>query len=166
MRPIIFLDIDGVVNTLQINTQPFDGRRGQVERDGFYFDLCNESDGRVSNLQAVQWLNKLCIEHSADIVISSTWRRFEKEYTVEQCLRNSGLLDEIKVIGATPYTGGERGGEIELWLQEHYPDGNVKFVILDDDSDMGNLAQYLVRCNCDHGFGYPEYRAASVILNS
>ncbi len=164
MDKIIFLDIDGVVNTLMISTEPFNTRRGNISRDGFYFDLCDSSDGRVSNQQAVIWLNKLCKDTGAKIVISSTWRRFEKEYTTEQCLRNSGLLPEIEIIGATPYIGGERGDEIQDWLEEHYPEGNVDFVILDDDSDMGELVSHLVRCNVDHGFGYPEYRAAARIL--
>jgi len=164
MDKIIFLDIDGVVNTLMISDQPFDTLRGVVERDGFYFCLCNSDDGMVSNQQAIMWLNKLCKDTGAKIVISSTWRRFERKYTTEQCLRNSGLLSEIEVIGATPYTGGERGDEIQEWIEKYYPKGNVRFVILDDDSDMGDLISHLVRCNVDHGFGYPEYRAAVRIL--
>ena len=39
MDKLIFLDIDGVVNTLQISTKPFDTNRGQISRDGFYYEL-------------------------------------------------------------------------------------------------------------------------------
>lgn len=72
MKNLIFLDIDGVVNTLMISTKPFDTNRGQISRDGFYYELCNSSDKRVSNTQAVMWLNKLCKIVDAEIVISST----------------------------------------------------------------------------------------------
>ena len=53
------------------------------------------------------WLNKLCKETGAKIVISSTWRFCEREGepTTEDCLRNSGLLPEIEIIGKTPRLG-------------------------------------------------------------
>lgn len=71
---VVFLDIDGVVNTLIIDTKPFETDRGQISRDGFYYKLNMPDDGEVSNRQAVMWLNKLCKETNAKIVITSTWR--------------------------------------------------------------------------------------------
>ena len=164
---IIFLDIDGVVNTLQIDINPYPNGRKSVDSI-FYYDICSESDERVSNRQAIMWLNKLCLETRAMIVITSTWR-LHTPYNVEQCLRNSGLLDEIKIIGKTPRIGdGCRGDEISWWLGSKFgEDSNkVSFVILDDDSDMGELIDHLVQCNTYHGFGYPEYDKAKTILNN
>ena len=46
MERLLFLDIDGVVNTHMIYSKPIEGRR-MVEKDGFYFDLCWPNDGRV-----------------------------------------------------------------------------------------------------------------------
>ena len=49
---VVFLDIDGVVNTLIIDTKPFKTERGQVSRDGFYYKLNIErrGDNRSINL--------------------------------------------------------------------------------------------------------------------
>ena len=84
---IVFLDIDGVVNNLYIDES----------LEPKYF---SESDGKVSNEQAVRWLNKLCLEADAHIVITSTWRHAGLEICRE-CLYNSGL-DNTLVIVALP----------------------------------------------------------------
>lgn len=166
MNKLIFLDIDGVVNTLIIGDKPFDNSGyGHINRDGFYYDLCGTEDGRVSNKQAVLWLNKLCKDSGAKIVISSTWRFCERIFTTEQCLRNTGLLPEIEIIGKTPrIPHGCRGDEIAEYIRINYPNGVDAFVILDDDADMGDLIDHLVQCHVDHGFGAPEYRKALEIL--
>ena len=162
---LIFLDIDGVVNTLQINTSPYPTDRGNINREGFYYDLCDITDDRVSNTQAVMWLNKLCKETKAKIVISSSWRLFERKgHTVEKCLRNSGLLPDIDIIGATPHLSGERRGiEIQQWVDDNNFTGD--FVILDDDKDMEHLIDHLVWCNTHVGFGYQEYSKSLEVLN-
>lgn len=164
---IIFLDIDGVVNTRQIGIMPFPSACGKIRRkDGFFYDLCNNKDGRVSNIQAVMWLNKLCKDTGAKIVISSTWRFHDDEdFTTEDCLRNSGLLPEIEIIGKTPNAGTSiRGDDINNYLCTRCDPLNTSFVILDDDNDMGDLIDYLVLCDTDVGFGYNEYRKALEIL--
>ena len=163
MDKLIFLDIDGVLNTLMISDQPFEeSERGQIARGRFYFDLCSPSDKRVSNKQAVMWLNKLCLDSGARIVISSTWRAHME--VVEESLRNSGLFPEIEIIGATPRLGERRGVEILAWLDKHYPDKKPDYVILDDDNDMDGCMDHLVLCGVDHGFGYTEYYKALEIL--
>ena len=166
---LIFLDIDGVVNTIMLDIKPFEGARGIICVDGFYYDMCSNSDGRVSNRQAIMWLNKLCKETGAKIVISSTWRFCEREGepTTEDCLRNSGLLPEIEIIGKTPRLGygNCRGDEILTYLQKEFPQGVYSYVILDDDADMGECIDALVQCEVHRGFGYPEYKKALDILN-
>lgn len=52
-KNIVFLDIDGVVNTLQINDKPFENDKGVIYKDNFYFKMNNASDGEVSNKQAI-----------------------------------------------------------------------------------------------------------------
>lgn len=149
-RKIVFLDIDGVVNTLQIteDLQP-----------KYY----TEYDKKVGNEQAVRWLNKLCLESGAHIVISSSWRHAGLE-TCGNCLYNSGLDKKIKIIDKTPtHFNKDRGYEIKCWLKEH-PEV-YQFVILDDDSDMGSLADHLVKCDGTKGFLAEEYYRASEILD-
>lgn len=161
MRNIIFLDIDGVVNTIQIDTKPYEDKRRK--RGKFYFDMCNSRDKRVSNRQAIMWLNKLCIETKAEIVISSTWRIDSDLEELKEILTNSGLLSEIKIVGKTPWLSGQtRGEEINVYLQENK---NISaFVILDDDADMGDLKEHLVQTNTYVGFTYNEYLKAKKIF--
>lgn len=144
---VIFLDIDGVVNTLMISREPIGNSRGQIKRGEFYFDLCSPSDGRVSNTQAVLWLEKICRDNDCKIVLSSTWRH---DYALAvNALYNSGLSRDIKFIGKTPYLGTERGEEIAAFLRGH-PE-ITSFVILDDDRDMGELINHLVQTDVDAG---------------
>ena len=46
MDKLIFLDIDGVVNTLMISDNRLKKARGQIARGKVYFDLCSPSDKR------------------------------------------------------------------------------------------------------------------------
>ena len=162
MNNIVFLDIDGVVNTLQISDKPFDTSRGGIERNGFYFLLCHEGDEQVSNKQAIMWLNKLCLETKSKIVISSTWR-FSGLENCKKALYNSGLDKRIEIIDITSIDYARlRGIEIKNWLKYHKDIKN--YVILDDDNDMGDLSDHLVLCNNHYGFNYPEYISAIDIL--
>ncbi len=145
---VIFLDIDGVINTLMISKEPFKYEgRGCIERDGYYYDLCNAQDGRVSNKQAVIWLDKICKDYNLSIVLSSTWR-YDFEQACE-CIYNTGLSRDIKIIGATPILHQLRGNEIQAYLDEH-PEIE-DFIILDDDSDMCHLIDHLIHCDPDAG---------------
>lgn len=149
-RKVVFLDIDGVVNTLQINEN----------LEPKYY---SENDGRVGNEQAVRWLSKLCLETGAHIVISSSWRHAGL-MACRNCLYNAGLDKRIKIIDKTPtYFNKERGYEIKCWLKEH-PEV-VQFVILDDDTDMEPFMKYLVKCDSSKGFLAEEYYKASEKLN-
>ena len=167
---LLFLDIDGVVNTHMIYSKPIEGRR-MVEKDGFYFDLCWPQDGRVSNEYAIRWLNKLCLEYNLKIVITSTWLIGHKIAEIEKALRNSGLDDKVCVYGgATTNYFKNRGVQIEAWMNEYEynPDKNV-WIILDDDTDMVSFKRdftpYLIKCDTYTGFGMKEYSKACELLD-
>lgn len=152
---VLFLDIDGVLNTFQIYKQPPSHipKEQLKELDGYYIDICNTSDLRVSNLQAVVWLEKICKELNLSIVISSTWRlQYDK---CVQSLRNSGLDNSIPIIGKTPTVGGYRGHEIEAWLKKH-PEV-TDFVIVDDDHDMEPYMDHLIDTDNEVGFNIRTY---------
>ena len=158
MRNVIFLDIDGIVNTLMIYKEPIKARR-LLQKDGYYFDLCYPQDRRVSNTQAVIWLEKLCKDFGADIVLSSTWR---KDFDLAcESLYNSGLSKDIKIIGATPWLGTLRGIEIKEWLKKNPCQA---FVILDDDSDMEDLVDHLVLVDNSAGFTSKDYGKAVALF--
>lgn len=146
---IIFLDYDGVVNTLwfqDVNGEP-------------NFNFPNQS--QVNNIQAVAWLNKLCRETGAKIVVTSTWRMSEN---YKECLYNAGLNKDVEILGKTPRLGTKRGIEIQHWLDENEELNIEKFVILDDDMDMEHLIDSLVVTDTHIGITYYTYFQALNML--
>ena len=146
---IIFLDYDGVVNTLwfqDVNGNP-----------NFNFP----SDNKVNNTQAIAWLNKLCRETGAKIVVTSTWRSVRN---YKECLYNAGLNKKIEILGKTKNLGIKRGIEIQNWLDTHKKLNIEKFVILDDDMDMEHLLDYLVVTDACIGINYYVYEKAKKLL--
>lgn len=125
MKPIVFLDIDGVITTMVTKY-------------------------RTGDPACVAQLNRITEVTGAAIVVSSTWRHAEN---IKEILAGWGITSEV--IGITPalnrwsesgiYIGVERGNEIAKWLADNPNDGCL--LILDDDSDMGELLPYLVRTN-------------------
>ena len=146
---IIFLDYDGVVNSLwfqDVNGEP-----------NFNFP----SDDKVNNTQAIAWLNKLCRETESKIVVTSTWR-YADNY--KECLYNAGLNKNIEILGKTEKLGTKRGTEIQKWLDENKKLNIEKFVILDDDIDMEHLIDYLVVTDGLIGMTYYAYDKAKKML--
>lgn len=140
---VIFLDIDGV-----LNSQPFVERRASFGWE----DLVDP--------RAVERLNRLVRSASAKIVISSSWRCQMDLDRVVSILRSHGL--EGDVIGATP-RGTSRPTEIQRWL-----DGAVvapeSMVILDDLPEMEHLSPYFVQTTWEEGLLEHHVDAALVIL--
>ena len=150
---VIFLDIDGVLNTMV--SLPL--REHFVEIEGTIVGF-NQLDK-----DAINQLNRVIGETEAKVVISSSWRIGCRTPAKWNCLiehlRNQGVVAEV--IGRTP-TYGEyvnlpgifaarfvRGDEIQLWLNDH---PEVKsFVIVDDDQDMAHLTNKLVRTKFETG---------------
>lgn len=165
MNKIVFLDIDGVVNTLMISQQPFNTPTGKIKRpDGYYYNICNSSDLYVSNKQAICWLNKICIESNASIVISSTWR-CDYNDTI-QSLLNSGLDPRIKILGATKHRpDNNRGKEILDFLSSHNL-LNIKYIVLDDDVyDLESCKNHLIHINGHVGLTIDDYYKALQMLS-
>ena len=141
---IIFLDYDGVVNTLWF--QEVDG-----EPD---FNFPNMI--QVNNTQAIAWLNKLYREYEYSIVVSSTWRYFDN---YKEALYSAGLNKDIKIIDTTQKGSFDekRGDEIQQWLDKNSQYEIEDFVILDDDSDMKHLTSHLIKTDSIIGFTFYEY---------
>jgi hypothetical protein len=167
---LLFLDIDGVVNTIMIYTEPQNITRGTINRDGYYFELCNLSDGYVSNKQALGWVSKLCTDYKLSIVITSTWLLGEDFDEVKDVLYRSGLKKEVPVIsGINTVLHCGRGIDIEHWLDvKGYDPDRTVMVILDDDRDMVGLKQdftkYLIQTDTYVGFTYRDYIKASELI--
>ena len=139
---IIFLDYDGVVNTLwfqDVNGEP-----------NFNFPRFEQ----VNNTQAIAWLNKLYREIPYSIVVTSTWR-MQDNY--KECLYKAGINKNIKILGKTKNLGTKRGIEIQDWLDNNKELQIENFVILDDDMDMEHLIDKLVLTDTMIGINYYIY---------
>lgn len=141
---VVFLDYDGVVNI------PMWDEQGES---------CNYSHpfgGRVNCFQAVQWVSEFCQKFDYNIVVTSTWRS-SRNY--KECLINGGLRKGIKILGKTDRLNDKsRGEEIQKYLHDH-PEID-KFIIFDDESDMGQLKDHLIQCNSVVGFTLVEFENA------
>lgn len=152
---VIFLDIDGVLNSQDWYIY----RRDNIEMDSIQAQYpFYEFDPR-----AVERLNRIIAATDAKIVVSSSWRSGETVESLQALLDRVGVKGEV--VGLTPHLwckkpyedmGGyriPRGCEIDWWL-DNYGDfqrinwskeEQIKYVqtaivknyiILDDDSDM------------------------------
>lgn len=155
-KQVVFLDYDGVVNTYRWEHEVLIGCRGRWKcRCGL------PSDGRVNNTQAVLWVSEFCRQCHYSIVVSSTWR-LDDHYA--DYLRNAWLDPEVKIIGRTPRLEGKtRGDEISQYLKEH-PEVS-RYLIFDDDVDMGPHMDRLVKCDSTIGFGLREFKYAVMLAN-
>lgn len=149
MNNIIFLDFDGVVNTIYWSQGP----------DGVYNqNVFKSGHQELNNKQAIGWLNELYRHCPYDIVVSSTWRLGMSVEELQDLLLRSGFDPEINVIGKTPVLYVERGREIQRWIDDNNYTGN--FVIIDDDSDMCHLKNKLVQPNTYIGMTLYDFRKA------
>lgn len=128
---LLFLDIDGVINSVQANSM-FNKFRdaGKIPdhyrpyRDDEFCPIC------VSNL-----INITKEFDDLKIVISSSWRIGTTLEQLQDYLEPLGISRDL-IIDKTPYfPGEERGYEIFYWLKENNHT-ETKYVVLDDDSDM------------------------------
>lgn len=152
-KPIIFLDFDGVVETIY----------WEKAKDGTWsYNIHKLGREELNNKQAIGWLNELYNKIPYDIVVSSTWRMSMSVDELQNLLRRSGFNRNIKVIGKTPVLYQQRGLEIQEWIDTAEFKG--KFIIIDDDSDMCHLLPLLVRCDCQLGFTIYDYNKALTLL--
>ena len=120
---IIFLDFDGVLNSLQ----------QAIAMKGKGNPYSAENIDKVS-LGLVKWV---CDMTDARIVISSTWRSMGKG-CIEGIFEAHGWRMP-PIVGITPRSGGIRGDEIKSWMNSFPSIGGhtiTDHVIIDDDSDM------------------------------
>lgn len=117
---VLFLDIDGVVNSAETFKRRH--KEGGRERD---FD--ERLSGIIKNIVALT---------GCKVVLSSSWRGSEEnEALISEHI--TPLLDRTPRMHRPVGTGVEycgRGKEIKAWLEQH-PE-ITRYAIIDDDSDM------------------------------
>lgn len=140
MRRIIFLDIDGVLNSVKYDRERTD------------------KEGNIDETRMVL-LKELVDSTNAEIVLSSSWR---KHWSIDddECdhigikLNSTFQKYGLKIRDKTPVLSAlERSIEIQTWLDEHLCEIQ-SFVIIDDMfGGWGPLANNLVKTDNRIGRG-------------
>lgn len=137
---IIFLDIDGVLNSQLF----YKGERKRIKKRNKEQDRFDYHQNQIDET-SISFLNGLIAETGAKVVISSTWRMGNTIDYLRELFKSKGFTGEI--IDFTPilnYEGALRGNEIYAWINKNSemlcgsPSGSdfKDYVIFDDDSDM------------------------------
>lgn len=165
MKKIIFLDIDGVLNSNRY-----------FESEEYIAASGNLSDAQVMLIkhelhldpEAIKLINELVDTSGAEVVISSTWKIKYDVDELNKMLGDRGAT--FKAVGRTPQVQHRfsehvpRGKEIQAYLDSltEKPD---TFVIIDDRDDMNQLFKYLVKTGWQNGFMRHHLDKALKILN-
>lgn len=155
---VIFLDIDGVLNS---DRSIFALPMKTIKSSYRYNYLVSKVDP-----VAVAILNKIIKETDAKIVVSSANRKVFG-MGIADVLADMGVVGEV--IGITGTTGGNRGTEIADWLEFNVMsfagDPTTNYVILDDSCDMlEEQLPHFVRVDPAVGLAFPDMRKAIEIL--
>lgn len=163
---VIFLDIDGVLNSQEyfINNH---------EEELLYNKLFYRNKNKISNEEwlkiklldidfyKLQLVKYIISETDAKIVISSSWRTLKIYPLIEEYLVNQGLT----IIGVTPYINGNRGKEIREYLKEN--NEIEDFIVLDDEifEDFNELENNLIKTDFyNEGLTYEHVKEAINVL--
>ena len=108
MNKIIFLDIDGVLNSNKTFAKNHEWNKlFEKVHNGSIEDIVTNKINEI-DMEKLFMLRDVCSLTGAKIVISSGWRRLWNYPLVEEKLVSLGL----PIIGVTPYIAGNRGEEI------------------------------------------------------
>lgn len=144
MNKIIFLDVDGVLNSEYTNARSPEGHVGVMD-------------------SKVKLLSKLVEETNADVVISSDWRLI-KDVDYQYLINKLRYKGRIEIKGETPNLGwSHRGTEIKSYLDDHPTDA---WVVLDDIvfSDFKIVEGHLVLTDPEFGLTETDVEKAKRIL--
>lgn len=147
---LIFLDIDGVLNSHRKLKEVYERTHKPHSGYNYPFDeIC------LTNLK------KLVELTNSKIVITSSWRKDkEGRDTIIKALKEYEL--DQHVIGYTPILNEPRGIEIQAYLKGL--DYQPNFIILDDDTDMDNLIEYLIKTSITIGLSEENVNEAIMKL--
>jgi hypothetical protein len=143
-RKVIFLDIDGVMNS--VSTRPQDPR-GLVD----FLDPAN-----------VAVLNTIVQATGAVVVVSSSWRLSTSFVDLVASFAAAGCVAEI--VDITPDLDAyRRDREVAAWLAAQ-PAPPARFVVLDDDYEMPAFPDKLVRTRKLYGLCVGDLPAVLALL--
>ena len=145
VKGTIFLDIDGVLN-----------RTGFTPAQRTALPLADWIE-----LQPLTVLVELLAVSGADVVLSSTWRNRSMD-EIRASFAEHGVT--LPLVGVTPVLGtGPRWSEIQQYV---ISEGLTRFVILDDEWNMGPLSDHHVRISPLQGLDRAAARLAMEVLQA
>lgn len=160
-RSIIFLDVDGPINTL-INVNAQRQRRRSIS--SYHIRL---PDRQLANLATIVKATR------ADIVLSSKWRLLDERLdlnisparmNLERQLAKHGLT----IFSQTPFIDHNRGAEINTWLYNFSMRNGYTpaYIVIDDKLDpiIQEHKGHIVYCNPTRGLGDVEVNVAINLL--
>lgn len=143
---ILFLDIDGVLNSVEAVKA---GRDVKVAGRGIW----------GLDPVAVAHLGRILTEvPDTEIVLSSTWRTLYSLEAMRAFLQRAGLSGahaDLLKFKTGQRADGHRGKEVLAWFVEHAEYRDAHYAILDDDADF-LPGQPLVRTMVSYGLGTRE----------
>lgn len=156
-QKVIFLDIDGVLNS----------HRSWMAYNHLDLDEVEKINKHELDPVAVGNLHRIITETGSRVVISSAWRITHSLEQFRDIFEYYGWEREW-VIDVTPRDPerAHRGTEIEMWMMEHVKDfQNFKYAIIDDDSDMLDYQKSrFVQTEYSDGLLFKHYQKLSELL--
>ncbi len=133
-RPVLFLDIDGVMNSTG--------------------SILQHKSNRIFTPEAIRCLRQIIAKTTCSIVISSSWREPEQWLIVPEVFTRNGLGQVLDlIIGTTPIfpssIGATREDEVDYWLAAHRHSG--PYAILDDIPCSGDHSTHWVQTSTETG---------------
>jgi hypothetical protein len=161
---VIFLDVDGVLNSQQFfkqNNDPVPATSNSMKFGVGQLDT-----------KALTLLDILIDATGAKIVVSSSWRHIWPFHEIAEMFGDVGFKNQHAIIDQTGNSkSGFRGEEVKNWLsldrerQEVGGEQTTAYVIIDDDSDFDTSQhEFFVQTDSDVGLTQEDIVKAAGIL--
>lgn len=149
---VIFLDIDGVLNSDKYWEMILPYEKQMTEMESEIDTQC------LNNLKKIVNITK------AKIVITSTWKKINRKY---EEFKKYMIQNGISIYDKTPdslQSSINRGEEIRTWLEEHKSEVD-NFIIIDDEiyPDYNELEERLVKTEFYKGRGLEKKHVEKAI---
>lgn len=154
MRPVIFLDVDGVLNDLAKHDNGYCGTKPSC----------------------INMMNRIIRETDAYLVITSSWRYLVRPGSMtliglENMFLSHGLDCLNRVIGVTQSDEmiSGRGAQIDSWMTAYHKPGRP-YLVLEDDDDLARLIRnrglHIHQTNGTTGLTYGDTDAIVAMIRS
>lgn len=161
---IIFLDVDGVLNSVRSMLAWY------PEYKASWVNYGGEQSGILRNHidpMAVKLLNRLTdLNPDLKYVISSSHRIGRTLEELQEHIASFGITGPVIDMTGRD-SKGRRGNEIRDWLDRNMEDlGVANYAIIDDDSDMTEAQKlnHFVHTDNEYGLAYKDYKKLVGIL--